>query len=235
MDEPFWEFESLSPSPEEIQKPVQQTLPEPTDYLHTYEASGRNKRIGTAKLGTLALVLFGFGVFVFNISAEALFIDGMPLGCFGTLCSFFILLAGLGTTRELLSVHSSHRVQVVVSKDSIRADAVVSIINHTWNVREYPLSQAREVEHGYYIQTTESGARIRRDEYLIKGITPSSKQWNLDFTDSVEDLPEEEGLRVSQELANAIGVPFNNLGEKKRLTWGHEHRAAEQSVESENR
>ena len=231
MEEPFWEFGNLSPNPEEVQQPVQQTLPEPTDYLHTYEASAQNKGIQTAKVGPLALVLIGLGLFVFNISAEALFVDGMPLGCFGTLCSFFILLAGLGTTRELLSIHSSHRVQVVVSKDSIRADAVVSIIHHIWKVREYPLSQAREVEYGYYIQTTESGARIQRDEYLIKGITPSSKQWNLDFTDSVEDLPEDEGLRVSQELANAIGVPFNNLGEKKRLTWGHEHRAAEQDVD----
>lgn len=40
---------------------------------------------------------------------------------------------------------------------------------------------------------------------------PSSKQWELDFTEAVEDLPEEEGLRISQELANAIGVSFNNL------------------------
>ena len=235
MDEPFWEFGDLSPNPEEVQQPVQQTLPEPTDYLHTYEASAQNKGIQTAKVGPLALVLIGLGLFVFNISAGGLFVEGQPQGCLGMLGSFCLFAPGIAAIRELLAVHSSHRVQVVVSKDSIRADAVISVINRIWNVREYPLSQAREVEHGYYIQTTESGAKIRRDEFLIKGFTPSSKQWELDFTETVEDLPEEEGLRVSQELANAIGVPFNNLGQKKRVMWYDEHQAAEQGVESENR
>ncbi|MEC7167615.1 MAG: hypothetical protein VXW14_01355 [Candidatus Thermoplasmatota archaeon] len=230
MDEPFWELGNLSSSPEGLQ-PVQHALPEPTDYLHTFEASGQNKRIGTAKLGTLALVLFGVGAFLFNTSAEALFINGLALGCFGILCSLLILFAGLGTTRELLSLHSSHRVQVVVNKNSIRADAVMSVINHIWNVREYPLSQAREVEHSYSIQTTETGARIRTDEYLIKGFTQSSKQWILDYTVSVKDLSEEEGLRISQQLANAIGVPFNNLGQKKRVMWQDEHRNKEQELD----
>ncbi|MGB0365577.1 MAG: hypothetical protein ACPGE8_07100 [Candidatus Poseidoniaceae archaeon] len=231
MDEPFWEFGDLPSNPEEVLTTVQETLSEPTDYLHTYEASAQVKGIQSAKVGPLALILIGLGVFVFSISAGGLFVEGQAQGCLGILGSFCLFAPGMAAIRELLAVHSTHRVQVVVSKDSIRADAVISVINRIWNVREYPLSQAREVEHGYYIQTTESGAKIRRDEFLIKGFTPSSKQWELDFTEAVEDLPEEEGLRISQELANAIGVPFNNLGQKKRLTWGHEYRANEQDVE----
>ncbi len=231
MDEPFWEFGDLPSNPEEVLTTVQETLSEPTDYLHTYEASAQVKGIQSAKVGPLALILIGLGVFVFSISAGGLFVEGQAQGCLGILGSFCLFAPGMAAIRELLAVHSTHRVQVVVSKDSIRADAVISVINRIWNVREYPLSQAREVEHGYYIQTTESGAKIRRDEFLIKGFTPSSKQWELDFTEAVEDLPEEEGLRISQELANAIGVPFNNHGQKKRLTWGHEYRANEQDVE----
>ena len=205
MDEPFWEIGTLSPSPEELQQPIQ-SQPEvklPQEY---FVKSGSS--IGEVVVGSLFIGAFLAGFMLFtslgSYAALSLFQEGNSDWFVWAFVTMILLPLDCICLYALFYLYSDHEFHINVQSNAIEYRAKLKLFKLQWRKKVRKITDAKYLSK--VTNTTDGG--LKNSFYYLHGRNASGKEWKY-YLNHFMTNDDEEKEQIAEIVAERLCVSYH--------------------------
>ena len=202
MDEPFWEFGNLPPSPEELSKP-QSEVKLPQEYFVKNGSS-----IASMFVGSLFIGAFLAGLMLFtslgSYAAWSLFQEGNSDWFVWAFVAIILFPLDCICLYALLYLYSDHEFHINIQSNAIEYRAKLKLFRLQWRKKVRKITDANYLSK--VTNTTDGG--IRNSFYYLHGRDASGKEWKY-YLNHFMTHDDEEKEKIAETIAERLCVSYH--------------------------